>query len=403
MLKHKGFYPYSYYSSFGKISRNPTATYKNVEQNFTGRGNKFSKNQYNHAIKVFAEMKCASLGEYHDVYLATDVLLLASVFEAFREVCYKTYGLDCACYFTASNLSGVAFLKVCYADLKLLTEREHLKMVQKRIRGGMSSIYARRFFKANNKYLEDYNPEEPSSYLLNIDANNLCGGIMKHCPLHIKEFSIVEESLEYILQTDDKSEWGYILEKDLSIPEELQDYFADYPLAPSREVIGTDKLSNEQIQMLGEMGVTSLPKVPKLVQTLDPKEGYVLHYLTLKLYIELGLRVTKLIKVLKFRQGRWMEPFVDLNTQLRMSARSKLEENFYKLIVNSAFGKTMESKLGRKKLEIIRNERELLQKTALSTMKSFQIIDEEVATVCFAVTSILWDKPMIIGASILDL
>ena len=71
-----------------------------------------------------------------------------------------------------------------------------------------------------------------------------------------------------------------------------------------------------------------------------------------------------------------MEPFVDLNTQLRMSARNKFEENFYMLIVNSPFGKTMEPKRGRKKLEISRNERELLQKTALSTMKSFQIIDE---------------------------
>ena len=98
-----------------------------------------------------------------------------------------------------------------------------------------------------------------------------------------------------------------------------------------------------------------------------------------------------------------MEPFVDLNTRLRISARNKFEDNFYKLIVNSAFGKTMESKLGRKKLENIRNEIELLQKTALSTMNSFQIINEEVATVCFAVTIILWDKPMIIGASILDL
>ena len=208
-----------------------------------------SKNQYNHAFKIFAEMKRASLGEYHDVYLATDV------FEAFREVCYETYGLDCACYFTASNLSGDAFLKVCNADLKLLTEREHLNMVQKTIRGGMSSIYARRSFKANNKYMEDYNPEELSSYLLNIDANNLYGGIVKLCPLPMKNFSIVEESLEYILQTDDNSEWGYILEVDLCIPEELQDYFADYPLAPSREVIGTDKLSNEQIQMLGKIGV----------------------------------------------------------------------------------------------------------------------------------------------------
>ena len=151
------------------------------------------------------------------------------------------------------------------------------------------------------------------------------------------------------------------------------------------------------------MGVTSLPKLPKLVQTLDPKEGYVLHYLTLKLYIELGLRVTKLIEVLKFSQGRWMEPFVALNTDLRTSAGNKFEENFYKLIVNLAFGKTMESKLGRKKLEIIRNEREWLQKTALSTMKSFQIINEEVATDCFALTSIFIGQPMIIGASILNL
>ena len=136
---------------------------------------------------------------------------------------------------------------------------------------------------------------------------------------------------------------------------------------------------------------------------LDPKEGYVLHYLTLKLYIELGLKINKLAKVLKYRQGRWMEPFVDLNTRLRMSARNKFEENFYKIIVASAFGKTMESKLGRKKQEVIRNERELLQTLALGTMKSFQIIDEEVATVCFTVTSILWDKPMIIGASFLNL
>ena len=94
---------------------------------------------------------------------------------------------------------------------------------------------------------------------------------------------------------------------------------------------------------------------------------------------------------------------MDLNTRLRLLAGNKFEENFYKLMLNSAFGKTMESKLGRKKLEITRKEREMFQQRALSTMKSFQIIDEEVATVCFAVVSFLWDKPMIIGASILDL
>ena len=173
LLKQKGFYPYSYFSSFKKFRETRLPPRKMWSNTLQGGEISVSKNQYNHAIKVFAEKKCASLGEYHNVYLATDVLLLASVFEAFREVCYETYGLDCTCYFTASNLSGDAFLKVCNADLKLLSEREHLNMIQKMIRGGMSSIYARRFFKANNKYLEDYNPEEPSSYLLNIDANNL--------------------------------------------------------------------------------------------------------------------------------------------------------------------------------------------------------------------------------------
>ena len=122
-----------------------------------------SRSEYNHALKVFTELKCGSLGDYHDLYLTTDVLLPASVFEAFREVCYQTYGLDCACYFTASNLSVDAFLKVCKPDLKLLTDREHLDLVQRRIRG-------------NNKYLDNFLPSEPSSYILNIDANNLYGG-----------------------------------------------------------------------------------------------------------------------------------------------------------------------------------------------------------------------------------
>ena len=98
-----------------------------------------------------------------------------------------------------------------------------------------------------------------------------------------------------------------------------------------------------------------------------------------------------------------MAPFVDLNTRLREAAVDKVQENFYEPIVNSAFGKTMEPKLERKKLEIVRKEREHLQKTALSTMKSFQIIDDQLATISFSVTKLLWGKSMINDATILDL
>ena len=176
LLKQKGFCPYSYFDSlatFCETQLPPQSLWSNTLQ---GGGLSVSKNQYNHAVEFYAEMNCASLGDYDDVYLATDVLLLASVFEAFREVCYEMYGLECACYFTASDLSVDAFLISSYHRKRAFGH------VAKMIRGVMSSIYTCRFFKANNKYLEDYNPEEPSSYLLNIDANNFYGEIMKHLP-----------------------------------------------------------------------------------------------------------------------------------------------------------------------------------------------------------------------------
>ena len=126
---------------------------------------------------------------------------------------------------------------------------------------------------------------------------------MKHCPLPLNDFSIVEKSLADKLLTSETSEWGYILEVNLTIPEELHDFFADYPLAPSREAVDIGAMSNEQVYMLGKLGISTLPKMPKLLQTLHPKEGYVLHYLTLKLYQELGMKITHLGKVLQFRQS----------------------------------------------------------------------------------------------------
>ena len=119
---------------------------------------------------------------------------------------------------------------------------------------------------------------------------------MKHCSLPLNDFSIVEKSLADILLTSETSEWSYIVEVNLTIPEELHDFFADYPLAPSREVVDIGAMSNEQVDMLGKLRITTLPKVPKLLQALHPKEGYILHYLTLKLYHELGMKITHLRK-----------------------------------------------------------------------------------------------------------
>ena len=268
------------------------------------------KLEYNHAIKVFHQLRCKDVGDSHYIYLASDVLLLACVFEQFRSVCHETYGLDCSFHYTTSNLAGDAFLKVCRADLRLLTEREHLNMTQNLICGGMSSVYAKKYCIANNKYKSSFDPNEESNFIINIDANNLYGGIMENYPLPLKDFVLVEKILPQILMTSQDSQLGYVVECDLEIPEDLHGYFQDFPIAPTKGIVKMDMLSTDQIEELARLNVKTLPEVPKLMQTLNPNHKYVLHYLDLILHVQLGIEVKQIHRVLQFRQAKWLAHFV---------------------------------------------------------------------------------------------
>ena len=137
-----------------------------------------------------------------------DILILASVFEEFRKVCYAAYGLDCTHLYTDSNVSGEAFLKVCNAEIELLTDREHLELAENLIRGGNSSVFAKRKFKANNKYFPTHDPSAKQTFGFFLDANNLSGGIMEKFPLPSKNFVLKKEGeigLHEILNTPDNS------------------------------------------------------------------------------------------------------------------------------------------------------------------------------------------------------
>ena len=142
--------------------------------------------------------------------------MLACVFEEFRRLCMNTYGPDCAHHYSASNLAADAFLKICRANIQLLTNREHLEIVENMIRGGLASVYDERYFKANNKYMENYNSALESTFGFMVDANNLYGGIMKTKHLPGCDFLLVEVPLEQVLNTPTDSTLGYILEVDLT-------------------------------------------------------------------------------------------------------------------------------------------------------------------------------------------
>ena len=148
LLYKKGYYPYSYMDGPEKLNETKLpdlAVWKNI---LKGDEVSLTQSEFEQALQVFNTFKCRSLKDYHDVYLTVDTLQLACVFAHFRRTLHKFYGLDAVQYFPASHLSGDAYLKLCDARIELITNREHLGMVQNLKRGGLESVFPYRFFES---------------------------------------------------------------------------------------------------------------------------------------------------------------------------------------------------------------------------------------------------------------
>ena len=184
LVKRKGVYPYEYMDTLERLKE----TKLPPKEAFYSKLNNedISDEDYAHAQKVWRVFTMEHFKDYHNLYNETDVLLLADVFESFRNICIKNYKLDPAHYYTAPGLAWDAALKITKVKLELLTDIDMLLMVEKGIRGGVSMI-SNRYGKANNKYMDDkFNPSEPSKYLTYLDANSLYGAAMSmKLPTHV--------------------------------------------------------------------------------------------------------------------------------------------------------------------------------------------------------------------------
>ena len=172
LLTRKGVYPYDYMDKFNETSLPPMDKFYSK---LNGSGT--TKEDYKHANKVWKEFRIQNLGEYHNLYLRTDVILLANVFEEFRNTCIKHYGLDPANFYTSPGLAWKACLKKTGIKLQLLIDPDMLMMFERGIRGGITQM-VHRFAEANNKYMDKYDSQKPSLYIQYLDANNLYGWAM---------------------------------------------------------------------------------------------------------------------------------------------------------------------------------------------------------------------------------
>ena len=135
---------------------------------------------------------------------------------------------------------------------------------------------------------------------------------------------------------------GLILEVDLEYPQELHDSHNDYPLAPEKAKVSKDMLSR-YFRKIAEKYNISIGQVNKLIPTLRDKKEYVLHYQNLQLYLNLGLKIKKVHRVLEFDQSPWLKKYIAFNTEKRKHAKNSFEKDLFKLMNNSAFSKTMEN------------------------------------------------------------
>ena len=377
LLTRKGVYPYDYVTSINKLKETKLPSKDEFYSKLYDE--EITDEDYKHANNVWNTFNCQTLQDYHDLYLKSDVLL-ADVFENFRKTCLKHYKLDPCHYYTAPGLAWDACLKETKQNLELLKDYDMLMMFERGLRGGITHI-SKRYASANNKYMKDFDETKPSTFIQYLDANNLYGWAMSHkLPTHgFKWIDVNKSEVLKLLQKKDTNR-GFIFEVDLDYPESLCDSHNDYPLVPDK-VKGNDKL----------------------ICSFLPKKHYVLHYKNLKQYLQEGMILKKVHRGIKFYQSTWMEPYIRKNTDLRKTASSSFEKDFFKLMNNSVFGKTIEN-IRKRQNVILVDDRKLANK--LSSKPNFEkvtIFDENLIACHMKKTEVYFNKPIYVGQAILDL
>ena len=379
LLTRKGVYPYEYMDSWDKFEETQLPPKEAFDSNLNMSS--ISEKDYQHAQRVWDAFKISNLGEYHDLYLETDVMLLANVFEAFRNTCLRHYSLDPAHFYTAPGLAWQACLKKAGIKLELLTDPDMLLMFEKGIRGGITQA-VHKYASANNKYMGDsFDPKSESSYLQYLDANNLYGWAMSQ-PLPTGGFKWIDMNQNGISELATRTDKGYLLEVDVNYPKDLHDLHNELPFMC------------EKLEING---------VEKLVPNLRNKRNYVIHIRALNQVLQHGLKLVKIHRTIEFVQSPWLKAYIDFNTRLRTAATNDFEKDFFKLMNNTVFGKTMENIRKHRNIKLVTTREKYLKTVMRPNFKSGILFGENLMGCEMGKIKVVMKKPVHLGQAILDL
>ena len=380
-----------------------------------------------------------SFRDYHDLYLRCDVLLLADVFEGFRRMCHAEFQIDPAHCLSSANLTWQCMLKFTGVSVPLITDLGMYEMFHESLRGGMCFV-SKRLAYAKNPYTipkQRRSMQDPTNtWIVYLDANNLYGAaMMKRLPYggyewmpnwemrvlfngrttmnDSKDFTHVSDDfcctsfLEWLNRQVEDQDKGFVLEVDIEYPDEIHDMMNDYPVAVERKEVWYTQLSEKQQELFeanyGTEKKYTAYRTRKLLPTLENKRNYVTHYMNLKLYVSLGVRVTRVHRVLRFKQQAWLAPYVAHNTRKRMEAKNAFEKKFRKLTINALYGKTVENVRNRREICLCTTKSALKRKCDSPLLKGVRIFNDTLVAVEMQKAMVLINKPTAVGFTVLEL
>ena len=405
LSKQKGVFPYEYISSIESLQEECLPAIEEFYSKLNGKN--ITNEEYSRANEIWQEAECKTLKDYLLLYLSVDVLLLAEVFEAFRNTSINNYRIDPAHYISLPGYSFSAALLKNKTEIELLTSSEVYTIFENGIRGGFTTT-VKPYIKFNNVHSPNYNPEDPISSGILLDFNSLYSEMMvTKLPIgEFYEFNDEEIKSFNINSYDENGDYTYALIVDYSIPDDIKRLTDDLPLALHKKTASYTELSQytkNLISMTHGKKHIDKKRVPKLMATHENQTNYLISIHFLKLLIELGINLEKIHRVFRFKQSAFYKTFIEKNIELRKNTTNEFERNLYKLCNNVIFGRScLNCRNYAEKVRLITSQKQFKKHASTPLLKRcYPVADDKVLLISER-ENITLNSPIFIGFFILE-
>ena len=388
-LTKKLAYPYEYFNSIDDYQK----PVDNLEKKdfFSKLKNKCPDDEEIERTKeIIKRFDIKNGEELAEIFLKSDVLLSACVFEKFIKVSINEFKINLLYCVSLPGYTWQCGLKYTGKNLQTLQDIDMILLLENNIRGGISSVMGDRYVKSDE-----------NKKILHIDANNLYGHSMSE-PLPYDEIKFDQNvNLEDILNFPDDSDIGYFVEADLIYPDNIKEKTKNFPFTPVNKKIILDNFND----YMKEFKPDTYIQTSKLICDSSDKKNYLVHYRMLKFYVRHGMIIDKVHNIISFKQSRWLEKYINFNTQKRNQAVNDFEKDLYKLLKNAFYGKTMENVRNRLNIKFVKKD-DYRERKELQSKLTFNGIHKSYEN-CDSYThkqlEFLMDKPFYLGFTVLEL